>query len=1339
MATQDVGTILTRFQIRDLEEQAKRLEEVEKQIDRLEGRRVTLKAETQGLSQAQQQMSGLRRSMDQMMAGAQQVGRGLNQVVTGFSKPFTGVVNMLNTARKAVFRFGDGLVHLGQVGAAAAFRMELLLAPIQALGAAAAAQVVDLEHALELVVTQTDKTGEAAVRFKDRAGQAIRDVTNQWAVSADDMAMALFNLISSLNITDEAATALLPTIAKFAVAGDATADEVSQLATVLLATYVPNLDDAVVVTEKLEQFLTQVFISMKQGRGTLQEYVQQIGDFVRIAQEAGAPLPDVLALFAALTRTRPISEAATQVKRLMQTLLTPRFREAAQEMGIAVDRFAEGQENLGFWTDKATGLTKREREEFEKLGGTGRGSLMSLNDMVNETSIRLAKASEGSATHAAQSRLLRERTTALNEAQARYNELLAKSTETTRVFVHTGEQMARPAFGVLMDIFSVLRGMPRPQMLEAMAELFPRIRASLGALEFEKVADELLDPDSGFVTALEAITGVTPEVEDNINRMNSTIQSKLKLIGNAVVNFGSTVEIDLRDRVKGALDLIIEAFVRLQELSPNTRRRVTELFLILSGLPIAILAVSTAIMGAGGLVVAFGALLSPTVLGPGLVLFRLFREQIEDLGGILRGYDLATLNGISMFFGELAVALGLLDVEQVGTIFEKLQIAGEIDPTRIGQLKDTIGEIAEKIERGIGFVERWVDAFGRFFDDIEQRRGLVGGILGQIERIVGFLGPVSGGILEPGPVKIGPLTLEKIDLLVGGFLVKKLLEALKTIAVGVMNVAAGTVKIVGGAGGLFGGPRAPGGPMGPAGPGVPSGPAVGIPFITPFIRALLGSGAASILPPAAVAAIAARDPEFQEIKRREQTRVFQEMRRLLETRRPEIFTGEEVIPGILGLPPVTKAAPGRVFRPLLDEFFALETNDERRNEILRRVEALLEDRSELEAIELLLASQDESTSDVSDKIERLLLKLTDIHTTDEEASQILSEIRQLQVQQLPQVALEMERRAQQEELLLQQRRQENERMARAVGETWEDILQSGMTPLEKVAQGLRERFPNLPEEVIQRLLKELGPIVKPIAETGDKLVDVADGISRMTDEWAERLGELAGPGIERLRESVRRQLTEFGFAPKVPAAGRAEVRDLGPLMDQFQALLMKIAVEGIKINQVDVERLISEFQAPNTSEARQVEILEELKQLTEAGNQEQRTLLAGIRAAVETMPTRMGWPRLVPQKGIPAVPFHTGGYISMLQNEFITSPLTTRLLEGVLGGPLTQNNLRQFAFASATTPSRVEHIVSVQPGGSLSVDVRMQGGNISLTPGQREELGWEITQFVAREIRRGLS
>ncbi|MFQ5473683.1 MAG: hypothetical protein ACE5FA_12475, partial [Dehalococcoidia bacterium] len=96
---------------------------------------------------------------------------------------------------------------------------------------------------------------------------------------------------------------------------------------------------------------------------------------------------------------------------------------------------------------------------------------------------------------------------------------------------------------------------------------------------------------------------------------------------------------------------------------------------------------------------------------------------------------------------------------------------------------------------------------------------------------------------------------------------------------------------------------------------------------------------------------------------------------------------------------------------------------------------------------------------------------------------------------------------------------------------------------------------------------------------------------------------------------------------------------------------------------------------------------------------------------------------------------HAGGYIDTLQNEFVASPLTTRLLEAVVGGALTQRSLRQLAFAQAM-PGRIE----VAPGGpfTLSGNITLQGDGFStglLSKDQLEQLRWDISGFAFKKLR----
>jgi len=99
------------------------------------------------------------------------------------------------------------------------------------------------------------------------------------------------------------------------------------------------------------------------------------------------------------------------------------------------------------------------------------------------------------------------------------------------------------------------------------------------------------------------------------------------------------------------------------------------------------------------------------------------------------------LAGVVTSIADLAVHFGILSEEDAIGILEDLGIQiDEFDDEKIDSVAKSIEDIAGAISRGVEDLVEWKDAFGIFLEDVENREGAVGSLVGHLERLYEILG-----------------------------------------------------------------------------------------------------------------------------------------------------------------------------------------------------------------------------------------------------------------------------------------------------------------------------------------------------------------------------------------------------------------------------------------------------------------------------------------------------------------------------------------------------------------------------------------------------------------------
>jgi hypothetical protein len=226
---------------------------------------------------------------------------------------------------------------------------------------------------------------------------------------------------------------------------------------------------------------------------------------------------------------------------------------------------------------------------------------------------------------------------------------------------------------------------------------------------------------------------------------------------------------------------------------------------------ISMLVVGTALMGVGGIVTAIATLMSPAYLIGFALAWEALAPSITKAGTAVEFFG-GGITGILATVTEFARQLGVIKDTDAAKIFESLGVTQNFGGVQsvtelIGGLKELAPDVMVLRDGIMGIAQ----GVGVLIDNISNGRGILGGFASLVKTIGGSLYSLSGGGGAEGFART-------LDLVIGGSLVAKiggaLVGALAKIVVGVQNVTAGQVNLLGFGNGTAGLGNAAGGVAG---------------------------------------------------------------------------------------------------------------------------------------------------------------------------------------------------------------------------------------------------------------------------------------------------------------------------------------------------------------------------------------------------------------------------------------------------------------------------------------------------------------------------------------------
>jgi TP901 family phage tail tape measure protein len=365
--------------------------------------------------------------------------------------------------------------------------------------------------------------------------------------------------------------------------------------------------------------------------------------------------------------------------------------------------------------------------------------------------------------------------------------------------LETAQGTLRPTLDIFKDLVEHISAARSEQAkLNMITEAFPNIRATQAFLRFLGAYQEIVTWSKEW----EEVTGQTQEA---FELMSDTVNARIFTLKNNIYALGLSFYLAYEDQIKVLIDGLTSIVMLFQTLDPALVRQIALWGLLLVSIAPLMLLIGTIAIGFGTIVTTIGMLVSPGVLGTAGALFMIFGDKLKLAFDALKGFGISDMEDVVQFFMDLAVQLGIISEADAAKILVAFGISIKPmgDPAVL-KFIDAFRGMIDRIAVLKNDLVEWFDAFRLLLEDIANREGVIGTIVGYIERIAAavlpFLGreaaPMGGEVRKvlPGG-EAGPE--EKKEILeagIVGVIVTKILAAL-----GITGGGAGVAVLIAGA------------------------------------------------------------------------------------------------------------------------------------------------------------------------------------------------------------------------------------------------------------------------------------------------------------------------------------------------------------------------------------------------------------------------------------------------------------------------------------------------------------------------------------------------------------
>lgn len=385
---------------------------------------VQAQKETDALAAKQRKLRATesRRQMDQMFAaGPSRTRAGELQAL--------GVITGLQTATKNTHGWADKLFKKFEAGTSIATKGTMAL--VRGLNSAQSAMAFMTSSFTGLVAMITGATiggffkmamdfekAMARVNLLVKKGESdlgtltaqVKELSKQFGVGASDMA-AGFRIAISSDVAPEEIMSFMKESNKLAVTHAASVEKTTDLLSMLKNAFG-------LATSDLSHLRDMIFVMTDRGRTEVEQFSAEIGKIAPTARLAGASIQEMMAAFAALSRTRSTEQAGTLLRNLFKNIIEPssdaktqlkkielgltpvqvkaqglmetirKFREELQKNPAVLNDVAEDLRELSAWGELTDSQFEALNSTFNEMGNSVGLADQKFAEMADTTAVR---------------------------------------------------------------------------------------------------------------------------------------------------------------------------------------------------------------------------------------------------------------------------------------------------------------------------------------------------------------------------------------------------------------------------------------------------------------------------------------------------------------------------------------------------------------------------------------------------------------------------------------------------------------------------------------------------------------------------------------------------------------------------------------------------------------------------------------------------------------------------------------------------------------------------------------------------------------------------------------
>jgi len=571
---------------------------------------------------------------------------------------------VLGEIESSINRFDTAVQNVAQPLAAVADQVLKTEAALLALAAAFTGAAIDAAGRFGDAVNEIGTLFGGTTEQVSRFGSDIQKYASTSTQSIESINGAIYEAISS-GVKYEDSLAFLNEAEKLSVAGRADLQQVTSVLTGVLNAYGAS-------TSQAADFTDDLYTAVLNGKTTVPELAQSLGNIVGITANVGVGFDELSAAIAALTASSvKTPEAITGIKAAISNILSPskEAADAAKEMGLQFDGSALRSKGLAGVLGEVYDKTQGNTDSIKRLFGSIEGYNAALILGADKTGI-FAKSLEDMANNSG----------ATNKAF----EAMAQNYE-----------VALQRMGNAAEVAMIKAGKPLLEefggVANGIASVFKSLGQSIDAGAFDPIIHALEAFGQSMAGTLEQIAQNLPEALSGLD-FSDLIRSFENLgdeMGDAFAQIFGNIDLSTPEGLRDALQMIVNGVAALTNVTAGIVDGLEPVFAAFGGLARsadtagedAQLAVGQ-FLGAAEVIVSFG-----TKLGGAFIALQEYGGNFESIFDVVIGTIRTAFNafqiavdGVAATFWEIMreLASGLATVlpDSMGGSYWKTQVEG---------------------------------------------------------------------------------------------------------------------------------------------------------------------------------------------------------------------------------------------------------------------------------------------------------------------------------------------------------------------------------------------------------------------------------------------------------------------------------------------------------------------------------------------------------------------------------------------------------------------------------------------------------------------------------------